>query len=1311
MAKEFSWEKFWQELLDGNGAARPGMVALVLLPPALPAAGVATLHSALTGLVGEGLPYQRVLHIAPESLRAELDRQMRAIAAELDADAPPITLEVIPSNAVALVECLVAMPKRTAAVIHSLELFHGRDDTRNLPAITTWSGANVTLATLDERQGAQVGATVERLVPLAEAGELLIVAHTGLSSGAAKAFTPALRSRNNFAVKGGMRLEERHNALLARLLTRMNAGTLSLEEARARARRAFGEPELQAQAETHLLFAAQRFDEAWRVLEPHLDAYKNAPAAQYLAIARAALAAFHHQIARDWLQRGVAAEPRSYFELHSAWLLARELDDVPLAESLFAKLAFIHADDPMVLQELAERSLRAWKYAEAATYARRAGLHFYAAVWDAFAGGDFDVETVLRLARHDEDRAYIYLRVGLHAEHHGDIESAVWHAKRVPESSEFFDQAIALRLRMLGIGMLYQKEANDDDLDELMPLLTAVAVAPTRRKSRHALETLAEETLGEFSILTLFPTACERLLIDLLPAAHRAPRAIHFSFNGDEMADPDEVLDFSKELTATASTGVLMIGHGELPAALKVRTTPAMVRAQIFITQKIASEDFDLKVATVRLWEMELMCRTLGDPSKDGMVAMQLVRGLVRQGANQTARDLAEEVLRAFPDTQPMHRRWRTGLAWMVVAEAFVRAGNPMAALRCAALMLAAWHSSVRETEVFCEGLNLLGRIYRDLHITPLAQRCWEEEKRLRMRCGATELMWQLEAQMLDIEYQMLPDYGRSTLLRYFVKILRTWRKLPERAEQVPLLSRAISIGRSLQKLGATLPTSLVDELIGGLTDETAPTVAVLRRMLNAPPRRDEFLEIVRRFDSAIRDDDLKTQLSTLGILAEDTVEAAARDGDADRFLAAFGVLAQPVLTIARSVPADALEGDITALHRHALETVVALDRGAIADMDAVLKRVGRPRQRKIVSACEITAAQLAASLQPGEVVLLLSHIGSGDLCACQIRADGASWLWLAPAESWSEARFRRWQRRFPTSYRHSGAPGAAGWSREQLRETLVGLDLYLIDKSSRIIVIPTAELFLFPFALATRWHSLGFAGDDSFSLPAPGAMFLGEESLVSVVPSPQWLIANRADESTHRPARMAWVGSPQTHDGLLKELREALRWQFGAHGIELIESERPAGMAGASLAIIVAHGTRGEGREFHALGDGINQFGSAEVANWVEGCACVIVAACHGGAATEHRHSHETRGLVSAILSAGVRTVIACPWPLGADVIHTWLPGFLYAISAGATVADAAYSGATQVRANIADAAAFFALQVFGEGGLRLPVLAPPEA
>lgn len=921
MAMGFSWETYWRDLLERNRAGTPGWVALLLLPTGLPVEGLAALHRALLPFVGdeEAKPYQHLIYIGPTSLKAELDEQRGAMAKQLGAEAPPITLETSVSSADALVNRMIAMPKGTVVVVHSLELFHGRVGAQNLPTITTWSGTEVTIESKDEQLGPHIGGILESLVPHAESGELLIIAHCGLSSAAAKRFSPALCEARNFVVSGGSRLEDRQSALLSRLLARMKAGTLTVEMARARIQYAFAEPELQTQAEAHVLFTAKRFDEAWRVLEPQLDSYKNAPASQCFAIARMAHAAFHHQCARDWLHRGAEAGPRSFIELHSAWLLGLELDEAPLAESLFARLTTFYPDDPFVLQELAKSSLRAWRYADAADYARRAGLHFYAAVWDALGAEGFDLDSVLRFARNDEDRAYIHLRVALEAERRDDIETAVWHAKAVPHESEFSDLAMALRLRMFGNGLLYEKHVSETDLDEFVSLLTAVASTPTRMKSRVALEDITEEVLGEHAVVILLCAACERLLTSSLLAAEHAPRAVRFAFTGDELEDPEEVLAFSKELRESAIRDVLMVGRGELPSAMMSRATPEMVRTLIGFTQRIANTEFNSTIAIDRLWEMELVCRAVGDPSKDGLVALLLVRGLVRQGANQAARDLAEEALRVFPDSQNKHRIWRTGLAWMVVAEAFHRSGNPMAALRCTALMLAAWQSSVREAEIFCEGLNMLGKIYRDLSLTPFAFRCWEDEKRLRTRCGATEMIWQLDTLMLDIELQTLSGAGRSTWFRFFRKLVRTWRELPEHAEHMPLLSRALSIGRYLQKRGVKLPDKLVEDLTNSLSDESMPIVAIMRRMLGEPPTREEFLEIVRRFDAAIRGDDLKTQLSALKTLAEDTLEAAAREGDADRFIAAFCVVSQPVLTLSATVPVDAVESDIANLRRHAL--------------------------------------------------------------------------------------------------------------------------------------------------------------------------------------------------------------------------------------------------------------------------------------------------------------------------------------------------------------------------------------------------------
>jgi hypothetical protein len=1309
MSPRLSWNQYWQELLAENGAAKPGWVALLLFPSGLSNAGLVALQRCLLNLLGTGAArYVGLFHVAPSVFGEDVDRQITSTMQELGAPSTKVQLDVIGADAESLAKLLTAMPKRSIVVVHHLELFYSPGTAQSASPIHTWSGAEVSVGTLDERHGAQLGALVERLLLIAESRQLLIVAQAGLSSRAVDAFKPALKSAPQLCIRGGQRMEDRYGALVSQLLRRVRVGTLSLDRARSRARLATHEPELRAQAEAQLLFAHQRFDEAWRTIEPHLGAYGNAPAAICLGVARIALAAFRHEAARSWLQQGVNAGPRSFADLHSAWQLALELDDKSLSETLFAKFSDAYPNEPIVLQERATRLLGEWRYAEAADYARRAGLHFHAAVWEALAQTGFDLEATLRLARYDEDRAYIHWRAALDAEHRGDLDSAMSLAALVPEASKYHDGAMALRLRVFGRGLLHQQKVTDSDVNDLIPLIVSVARAPQKRAARIAFEDLLEETIGDRTALTLLCTACERLLDAVLAAAERAPRAILFPRNDGEVADPAEVLAFSKELSATAPTDLLMVGRGELPATMTSRATPEMIRAILLINQRMDLTGDGRRIATHRLWEIELICRAVGEPSKDCFAAIQLVRWLARQGDRQSARDLAEEALRALPESQPIYRLWRTGLAWMVFAEAFLWTSNPMAALRCAVLMLASWQSSVRETEVICDALNLLARTYRDLQLGALALRFLDAENRLRTNCGAVELMWQLEALELDLKAQELDRDDRRAWLRHFAALLRTWRQLPAQVERLPVLSRIFSIGRHLRLLGVALPEPLVHELTGALQAEQQPAVEVLRHAITEPPTRVEFLAIVERFDSAVRTDDLKTQFSALRMVAEDTIGVAVDSGDADLFLAALGVLAQPVLSLSAGVAEDPMNADITDLHRHARETMSAMDQAAILDMDSILRRAGRPREKQILEACTISVTQVSALLRQGETVLFLAHSGRGQLCACAVDFTGGISLWTAPEESWSEFRFHKWQLRFPSEYRFDAAPYGNGWSRTELRETVKGLGLYLPTRPTQLTIVPSADLFLFPFVLAAPWRPLALEQTDSFLLAAASDEFLGESVMISTAPSPQWLITRRATSLSNQKGRLAWIGTSDTPDQALRNLRETLKWQFQTHGIQRIEADRPTAMVGAGLAIVIAHGVQGEGSEFHALGDGINRFSPVEVASWLEKCACAVIAACHGGASTAHRHTHETRGLVSAILLAGARAVVACPWPLSTAMVAVWLPRFLQSIAAGETVTEAAFAAAKEVRSNFADGAAGAAMQVFGDGNITVSPASP---
>lgn len=424
MARPSSLDKYWLNIFTENNAANPGWVMLLLFPEGLPDAAAESLQHVLLSLVGnEGIcPYRKLVHFVPAVSIEEVRKRLASFTKEIDAfSLEPELTEVAPA-AEELLQRLASEPERSIVIVHRLELFQGASAGHKLGAIRTWSGTEVSIESLEERHGSQVGKVVARLLEIAKQRKLLIVANANLASHAADAFEPEVANAPQLCIRGSQRLQDRYGALISRLIRRVRAGSMSLESAMSRARRTMSEPELRAQGEAQLLFANGRFDEAWRTLEPHLSAYDDPSAATCFGVARLGLAAFHHEAARRWLLRGIEVGAKSFSDLQSCWLLARELDEEALSESLFRKLSANYPNEPVVLQQQTMCLLRDWRYEEAAKFARRGGWHFQAAVFESLARPEFDLEATLRLARHDEDRAFICWRAALDAEHRKNLD-------------------------------------------------------------------------------------------------------------------------------------------------------------------------------------------------------------------------------------------------------------------------------------------------------------------------------------------------------------------------------------------------------------------------------------------------------------------------------------------------------------------------------------------------------------------------------------------------------------------------------------------------------------------------------------------------------------------------------------------------------------------------------------------------------------------------------------------------------------------------------------------------------------------------
>jgi hypothetical protein len=139
------------------------------------------------------------------------------------------------------------------------------------------------------------------------------------------------------------------------------------------------------------------------------------------------------------------------------------------------------------------------------------------------------------------------------------------------------------------------------------------------------------------------------------------------------------------------------------------------------------------------------------------------------------------------------------------------------------------------------------------------------------------------------------------------------------------------------------------------------------------------------------------------------------------------------------------------------------------------------------------------------------------------------------------------------------------------------------------------------------------------------------------------------------------------------------------------------------SLAVIVAHGTCSETGEFQALTDGLTAYSPSEVGHWLQGTRCVVLCVCSGGHTSIGLRRCEPRGLVTSLLNAGVRCVIAARWELRLEYAARWTMKFLEFIDHGKSVEDAAFHCALDVDGFGSDAAAWAAMQVFGDSAITL--------
>ncbi len=417
---------------------------------------------------------------------------------------------------------------------------------------------------------------------------------------------------------------------------------------------------------------------------------------------------------------------------------------------------------------------------------------------------------------------------------------------------------------------------------------------------------------------------------------------------------------------------------------------------------------------------------------------------------------------------------------------------------------------------------------------------------------------------------------------------------------------------------------------------------------------------------------------------AHRALEIAAKKRNAPLFALGHAILAQPAIALAQL--AREKQRHEPAITDNARWLSDQINQNASPEQILDATRLQRGASDKLIhlsfaSLCECPVSEWQQRLTPSEAILLVG-LSATDSAVVMIGMDG---VWLPPADSaqWNPNAFDRWRASYPSGYgvllfedRHVLKPTA-----EAVAASLSDLNLIGPIDKPHLIVIPSTELFGFTFPLAFRHH--------------------GHTAAISIVPSAIWLARRRSTRVSIAPRAIAWLGSPDSPDDALADLRSRLASSLTAADITLDSGAIPTECKGAKLAIIGLHGALGMFQAFSHVTDRQENYTPDELAATLVGSRCVILFICLSGQVDREPFTQEAKGLVAALLRRDIDCIVAAPWILPVPPVADWLEYFL-ATDPTLPVAIRTDQALASLAANYDNHPIFRSLlTVYGDGGV----------
>lgn len=631
------------------------------------------------------------------------------------------------------------------------------------------------------------------------------------------------------------------------------------------------------------------------------------------------------------------------------------------------------------------------------------------------------------------------------------------------------------------------------------------------------------------------------------------------------------------------------------------------------------------------------------DPDLDLQLIRLTAGKFASSGYAQAARDLVEQALQNSGAT-PRRRR----LGWFAMADVYHRGHNYIEGLIAVACTLAA--DSVGDEDQVWHEITTVVRFLRDCGLHENARLTIGNARELvrHMNLSATHTQ-RLDTLELQIRQQRLEREATATteLETLLADVVRNGRAVLEHHDATePVAVMLSQLLRHAKETGVSVPPGAEGVLIELSGRSKGSIASLISTMSAAEPSADDLLAVLRTTGSARYSDDVGFDMRNAALIA-------SRALGSDSFI------------------------------RSAVETSFALellaDRGvAVPGWDEIAEPPPAPEA--------ITKpAQLACSIsRDGLSVVQAGFDASGRL----VRVSAVDGELEAPVREnvdvIQEERFKEWAHKYP--YGYGLDPGTANL----FYTTTANLRLSALPEGPVVIV---ADATFQPFP-----PNLIYVADE----------FAGRTRPIAAAPSLAWLQAARTRGAIGDGRLCAWISTAIGEGGsqTLPMIAQRLGPTLDQHKF-LVDNgpTLPAAFAGASMAIITAHGgVHPEGRYFQVVTDeGVLRVTAADLANALRNIGVVILFVCSGGRADKHPGANTTLGLTKQILDRGCAAVVASPWPLDSRVPSHWLPEFMARWSEGDCLIGANFAANQIVDQQFSqDPARGLAMTVFGNPGLR---------